>query len=132
MPTVPKKRYTIQTIQVLSMATIPPRTSWFRASLCNADQVSTCGCWRNWRCPPARNKLKTHLKTMPPERIGHECCWIDVGASTREQAGQSEISTRCPLALCIDTCLPTSRQLHKVPKRCFSRTNPPQIRLETS
>ena len=36
------------------------------------------------------------------------------------QAGQSEgRSTRCPLVLCIDTCLHTSRQLHKVPKRCF-------------
>lgn len=120
------------------MATIPSRTSfaWFRASLCNANQVSTCGCWpRKLEVRQLEINWKHIKKNMPPERIGHECCWIDVGASTWQESkprSQKEYQQGVQLSVgFLYWYLPTPhfRPLHKLPKKMgFS----PRIRLETS
>ena len=97
------------------MATIPSRTSfaWFRASLCNANQVSTCGCWpRKLEVRQLENKLKTHkkktclLKESAMNVVGLMLEPLhDKRASQAVRRNINKVS-RCPLVFCIDTCLP--------------------------
>ena len=119
--------------------TIANIRAWFRASLCNANQVSTCGCWPrklevrqleiNWK----NIRKPCLLKESAMNVVG----WMleplhDKRASRAVRRNINNVSVGF-----LYWYLPTPhfRPLHKLPKKMgFSRSNQPptSIRLEPS